>query len=192
MAFLGRTSPEKGLDDAIRIAKLTGIPLKIAAKVDRADTEYFNSVIQPLLNDPLIEFIGEIGYAEKNEFLGNALALIFPINWPEPFGIVMIEALACGTPVVAYPRGSVPEVIEDGVSGFLVPDAEAAAHAVLNLHRIKRSVCRKRFERRFSAARMAQDYLAIYKRLLSDVPGSVALAAGDLNWMKQESPSSTT
>jgi glycosyltransferase involved in cell wall biosynthesis len=192
LAFLGRTSPEKGLDEAIRIAKLTGIPLKIAAKVDRADTEYFNSVIQPLLNDPLIQFIGEIGYAEKNEFLGNALALLFPINWPEPFGIVMIEALACGTPVVAYPRGSVPEVIEDGVSGFLVPDAQAAAQAVLNLHRIKRAVCRKRFERRFSAARMAQDYLAIYKRLLSDVPGSVALAAGDLHWMKQESPSSTT
>ncbi len=192
LAFLGRTSPEKGLDEAIRIAKCVGIPLKIAAKIDQADVEYFNTVIKPLLDHPLIEFVGEIGYAEKNEFLGNALAFLFPVNWPEPFGIVMIESLACGTPVIAYPHGSVPEVIEDGKTGYLVQDARAAARAVLNIHQISRATCRAQFEERFTAPRMARDYLAIYERLLKSNADSLALDPGDLNWMKLESPSSTT
>ena len=148
LAFLGRTSPEKGLDRAIQIAKRVGMPLKIAAKIDRADQQYFEAVIKPLLADRLVEFIGEIGYSGKNAFLGNAAALLFPINWPEPFGIVMIEAMACGTPVVAYPFGSVPEVIENGVTGFLVRDVESAARAVENIGKIARTKCRQAFEER--------------------------------------------
>jgi glycosyltransferase involved in cell wall biosynthesis len=165
LAFLGRISPEKGVDRAIEIASLAGVPLKIAAKVDRADQEYFETKIKARLNNPLVEFIGEIGYPHKNEFLGNALALLFPINWPEPFGLVMIEALACGTPVIAYPCGSVPEIIEEGRTGFLVNDAQAAAKAVEHVSKISREECRRRFEERFSSTRMANDYLAVYKKL---------------------------
>ena len=120
MAFLGRVSPEKGLDHAIKIAIRSGKKLKIAAKIDRADRDYFQEKIKPLLNHPLIEFVGEIGACRKGEFLGNAMALLFPVNWPEPFGLVMIEAMACGTPVIAYPCGSVPEIVLHGVTGFIV------------------------------------------------------------------------
>jgi len=192
LAFLGRTSPEKGLDHAIQIAKRVGMPLKIAAKIDRADEQYFSAVIKPMLDNPLIEFIGEIGYSEKSEFLGNAAALLFPINWPEPFGIVMIEAMACGTPVIAYPFGSVPEVIENGVTGFLVRDVNSAAHAVQRISKIDRAQCRRRFEERFTSARMAQEYLAIYDRIISGAIAPVLPTDGDLSWTKSTSASSTT
>ena len=192
LAFLGRTSPEKGLDKAIEIAKLCDMPLKIAAKIDRVDLEYFNTVIKPLLKHPLIEFVGEIGYPEKIDFLGNAAALLFPIQWPEPFGIVMIEAMACGTPVIAYPRGSVPEVIEDGLTGFIVSDDKEAEEAIRNVERFNRRNCRKRFEQRFTDVRMAQDYLAIYERLVQGEEAPLAVTDGVLSWMKLESPSSTT
>src|SRR5206468_5906624 len=146
LAFLGRISPEKGLDEAIKIAQLVGMPLRVAAKIDRADQEYFETCIKSRLHDPLIEFTGEIGYPEKNDFLGDAAALLFPINWPEPFGLVMIEAMACGTPVVAYPYGSVPEVIEDGITGFIVPDVEGAVQALKSIETFDRGMCRWRFE----------------------------------------------
>ncbi len=192
LAFLGRVSPEKGVDQAIDIAKRAGMPLKIAAKVDRADKEYFEAFIKPMLNSELIEFIGEISDLEKNEFLGNASALLFPINWSEPFGIVLIEAMACGVPVIAYPRGSVPEIIEDGVSGRLVDNADQAANALKDLSAIDRRKCRKAFERRFSVKRMAHDYLTIYDRIVKREPEALALTDGDLRWMKLEPPSSTT
>jgi glycosyltransferase involved in cell wall biosynthesis len=163
LAFLGRICPEKRPDRAIEIAIRTNLPLKIAAKVDRADRAYFNAVIRPLLNHPLVEYIGEIGEQEKGEFLGEARALLFPIDWPEPFGLVMIEALACGTPVIAYRHGSVPEVLEHGVTGFIVSDQDEAVRAVANLDQISRSQCRATFERRFSARRMADDYVALYQ-----------------------------
>ncbi|MFY9559329.1 MAG: glycosyltransferase family 4 protein [Terriglobales bacterium] len=178
LAFLGRISPEKGVDRAIEIASLAGVPLKIAAKVDRADQEYFETKIQPLLNNPLVELIGEIGYPDKNDFLGNALALLFPINWPEPFGLVMIEAIACGTPVIAHPCGSVPEIIEEGRTGILVDDAQGAAKAVEHVSKISREGCRRRFEERFGATRMAKDYLAVYKRLTRRVPEVLHLGNG--------------
>ncbi|GIW53269.1 MAG: glycosyl transferase [Gemmatimonadales bacterium] len=167
LAFLGRISPEKRVDRAIQIALRTGLDLKIAAKVDRVDKEYFESVIRPLLREPGIEYLGEIGEGEKDEFLGNALALLFPIDWPEPFGLVMIEALACGTPVIAYRRGSVPEVLDHGVTGFIVHGLEDAVRAVEEVHKIDRARCRAVFEERFSARRMAQDYLAIYQNILA-------------------------
>lgn len=192
LAFLGRISPEKGVNRAIEIAKRAGIPLKIAAKIDRGDMEYFQTVIKPLLKHPLVEFIGEIGYPEKNDFLGNAMALLFPICWPEPFGLVMIEAMACGTPVIAYPNGSVPEIMEDGVTGFVVPDVASASKAVHQLHTLDRKICRQRFEERFSAARMAQDYLAIYEKLSCSEPEALELNHGELSWIKLASPSSTT
>jgi glycosyltransferase involved in cell wall biosynthesis len=192
LAFLGRTSPEKGILPAIEIAKRVGMPLKIAAKVDKADLDYFNQCVKPALNHPLIEFVGEIGFGEKNEFLGNAAALLFPIDWPEPFGIVLIEAMACGLPTIAYPFGSVPELLEDGVNGFIVNNIEEAAEAVRKLDTIERSLCRLRFEERFTAKRMAKDYLAIYDRILKREPASVRLDDGDFSWMKLASPSSTT
>ena len=170
LAFLGRTSPEKGLDQAIEIARRAAVPLKIAAKIDRADQVYFDTVIKPLLNGPGVEFLGEIGHSEKNEFLGGALALLAPVQWSEPFGLVMIEAMACGTPVIAYPRGSVPEVVEDGLSGFIVRSAQQAAEAVKVLPALSRKRCRNYFERRFSAERMCADYLAVYDRLLEKAP----------------------
>jgi glycosyltransferase involved in cell wall biosynthesis len=178
LAFLGRISPEKGVDQAIAIAKQAGMELKIAAKVDRADQEYFNTVIKPLLRHPLVDFIGEIGYPEKNDFLGNAYALLFPIDWPEPFGLVMIEAMGCGTPVIAYPRGSVSEVMEDGLTGFVVRDIDAAVKALARVPQLDRILIRERFEQRFSAARMAQDYVRIYKRLIGDEAAALTLAEG--------------
>ncbi len=192
LAFLGRVSPEKGLDHAIEIAKRSGIPLKIAAKIDRADRDFFEVRIKPLLDHGLVEYIGEIREHEKNEFLGGAAALLFPINWEEPFGIVMIEAMACGVPVIAYPRGSVAEIIEDGTSGRLVHDIDSAVEAVARLSELDRYVCRCRFEERFTAKRMAEDYLTIYQGLAKAEPKSMALTDGDLSWMNLESPSSTT
>src|SRR5205823_12566022 len=183
LAFLGRTSPEKGLDRAIEIAKAAEMPLKIAAKIDRADQEYFETVIQPLLTDD-IEFIGEIGYPEKNDFLGNASALLFPIAWPEPFGIVLIEAMACGTPVIAYPFGSVPELVEDGVSGYVVPDQMNAVEAVRGIERIDRRKIRKHFENNFTADRMALEYLKIYERMVNRKKTPLTATSGVLNWMK--------
>jgi glycosyltransferase involved in cell wall biosynthesis len=167
LAFLGRISPEKGVDRAIEIAKRTGLPLKIAAKVDKVDADYFETRIKPLLADPLVEFVGEIGEAEKDRFLGEAAAMLFPIDWPEPFGLVMIEAMACGTPVVAFARGSVPEVMRDGVSGFVVEDLEAAVRAVPRALVLPRAACRAYFEERFRVARMAEDYVEIYERILA-------------------------
>ena len=178
LAFLGRISPEKGLDEAIKIAQLVGMPLRVAAKIDRADQEYFETCIKSRLHDPLIEFTGEIGYPEKNDFLGDAAALLFPINWPEPFGLVMIEAMACGTPVIAYPRGSVPEIVDDGITGFLVHNAEEAAKAVGGIGAIERRSCRRRFEERFSARRMSEDYLALYERLVNGQSEPIAVTDG--------------
>jgi glycosyltransferase involved in cell wall biosynthesis len=167
LAFLGRISPEKGVEQAIAIAQQVGMPLKIAAKVDRKDREYFQEVVQPLLQqNSLVEYIGEVGGDNKDAFLGEAYALLFPIDWPEPFGLVMIEAMACGTPVIACPRGSVPEVLEDGVTGWIVEGIEEAAQAVGRVPTLSRARCRQVFEERFSASRMAHDYLQIYERLL--------------------------
>lgn len=166
LAFLGRISPEKRPDRAIRIARQAGIPLKIAAKVDRVDRAYFEQRIQPLLDEgPGVEFIGEIGERDKAAFLGDALALLFPIDWSEPFGLVMIEAMACGTPTIAWRCGSVPEVIEDGVSGFIVDSEAAAVAAVGKCADHDRRLCRLAFERRFTAARMARDYVEVYRGL---------------------------
>lgn len=164
-AFLGRISPEKRLDRAIAIAQAVGLPLRIAAKVDEADRHYFESCIRPLLDDPLVEFIGEIDQAHKNEFLGGARALLFPIDWPEPFGIVMIEAFACGTPVIAYPGGSVAEVMQDGVTGCIVNDQQQAIAAAAEIERIDRRRCREVFEQRFTAQVMATRYLEVYRKL---------------------------
>ncbi len=191
LAFLGRVSPEKGLDEAIKIASRAGMPLKIAAKIDPVDRAYFEQEIKPLLKCSLVDFIGEIGHDEKNSFLGNAAALLFPINWPEPFGLVMIEALACGTPVIAYRRGSVPEIIKDGVVGFIVSDAEGAAQAVNKIDQIDRHRCRNYFERYFSDERMAAEYLTIYQRLLRKKPTALTIDDGVLSWTDLE-PNTTT
>jgi len=164
LAFLGRISPEKRVDRAIEIAIRAGMPLKIAAKVDKADREYFEQ-IKVLLNHPLVEYIGEVNEREKDELLGHAYALLFPIDWPEPFGIVMIEAMACGTPVIAFRNGSVPEVMRDGKTGFIVEDIHQAVSAVERIGEISRVACRQEFENRFSARRMANDYLQIYRQL---------------------------
>jgi len=165
LAFLGRMSPEKGPERAIAIAKAVGMPLKMAAKVDPADKVYFETEIRPLLDHPLIEFIGEIGDADKSAFLGGAEALLFPIEWPEPFGLVMIEAMSCGTPVIAYPYGSAPEVVEDGVTGYLVDDVAGAVAAVSRLGALDRAAIRRRFEKRFSAHAMAKAYVSLYAQL---------------------------
>ena len=165
-AFLGRISPEKGPDKAIEIAARTGIPLRMAAKIDAADQRYWDQVIAPMVAaHPNVEFIGEINEFQKADFLGNARALLFPICWPEPFGLVMIEAMACGTPVIALAHGSVPEVIDHGVSGFVVNSVEEAIAAANAVGTLDRPAIRKRFEQRFTAARMARDYLAAYRRL---------------------------
>jgi glycosyltransferase involved in cell wall biosynthesis len=166
LAFLGRFSPEKRAEDAIEIARRVGLPLKIAAKVARCDREYFDGTISPLLKQKHVEYVGEIGEQEKDEFLGKALALLFPIDWPEPFGLVMIEALACGTPVIARGRGSVPEIIDDGITGFVFEEVGEAVQAVVRLSEVSRKRCRQTFDERFTARRMAQDYLKVYQRLI--------------------------
>jgi glycosyltransferase involved in cell wall biosynthesis len=165
-AFLGRVSPEKRVDRAIAIATELGLPLKIAAKVDAADRDYHHSSIAPLLDNPLVEFVGEIGDDRKSEFLGNARGLLFPIDWPEPFGLVMIEAMACGTPILAFRCGSVPEVIDEGVTGFIVDDMRSAIAAARRLHSLSRERVRQVFEQRFTARRMATQYLELYRRAL--------------------------
>jgi len=165
LAFLGRISPEKRVDRAIAIARSVGLPLKIAAKVDRADESYFKREIVPLLDQPGVEFIGEIDERQKSHFLGEARALLFPIAWPEPFGLVMIEALATGTPVLAFRNGSVPEVIEHGHTGFIVDDESAAVDAVGALAHVDRAACRRAFEKRFSVTRMAHDYVEVYRSM---------------------------
>jgi glycosyltransferase involved in cell wall biosynthesis len=166
VAFLGRISPEKRPDRAIAIARSLGVPLKIAAKVDRADDVYFRTHIEPLLNVPGVEFIGEINEHQKTQFLGEAQALLFPVDWPEPFGLSMIEAMACGTPVLAFRCGSVPEIIEDGLTGAIVDTMEQALVALPHVMALDRKKVRKRFEQRFSATRMAKDYVDVYRSLL--------------------------
>ena len=168
LAFLGRISPEKRLDRAIAIARQSGTPLKIAAKVDPADREYFAREIEPLLDHALVEFIGEIDDARKSNFLGGALALLFPIDWPEPFGLVMIEAMAAGTPVIAWRRGSVPEIIDEGVSGMIVSSLEEAVAAVRQIGRIDRRAVRESFEKRFTDSRMAADYIETFEMMLQE------------------------
>jgi glycosyltransferase involved in cell wall biosynthesis len=165
LAFIGRISPEKRLDRAIEIARRAGVELKIAAKVDTVDRDYFKDCIEPLLESPLIEFVGEIGEKDKNKFLGQARALLFPIDWPEPFGLAMIEALACGTPVIAWRNGSIPEIIDDGRTGFVTDNIEEAAQAVERIGEISRRHCREVFELRFTSTRMARDYVKLYERL---------------------------
>jgi glycosyltransferase involved in cell wall biosynthesis len=192
LAFLGRISPEKGLDRAIEIAIRSGMKLKVAAKIDRGDRDYFAREIRPLLDHPLIEFIDEITASEKQDFLGNAAALLFPIEWPEPFGLVMIEALACGTPVIAHPFGSVPEIIPDGVGGFLVRDIDEAVEAVKRLGEIDRRECRRHFELNFTDERMARDYVRLYNQLIRPKSASITVEEGALNWMEVESPTPST
>ena len=166
LAFLGRVSPEKAPDAAIRIAAKAGLPLKIAAKVDRVDEEYFKTTVEPLLAMGQVEFIGEIREDQKGDFLGNAAGLLFPIAWREPFGLVMIEAMACGTPVIAFENGSVPEVLEHGVTGFIVRSEQEAIEGVARIGALDRDRIRAEFERRFTAQRMAQNYLKVYSRLI--------------------------
>src|SRR5215472_14447460 len=177
LAFLGRISPEKRVDRAIEIAKRVGMPLKIAAKIDRVDKDYFDSDIAPLLRDPLVEFVGEISDGDKDKFLGNAYALLFPIDWPEPFGLVMIEAMACGTPVVAYRDGAVPEVMKEGHTGFVVEGLEDAVEAVRRVSQLSRKRCRDVFEKRFTATRMAHDYVRIFERLIESNDEKIPEAA---------------
>jgi glycosyltransferase involved in cell wall biosynthesis len=167
LAFLGRISPEKRVDNAIEIARQIGMPLKIAAKIDKVDRDYFNTTIKPLFNDKNIEYIGEIGEKEKNKFLGNAYALLFPIDWPEPFGLVMIEAMACGTPVIACRNGSVPEIMEEGKTGFIVKTVDEAVEAVKQIPTLSRKRCREVFEEKFTATHMAINYLKIYQSLIA-------------------------
>ena len=173
LAFLGRISPDKGVSDSIDIAHRVGMPLKIAAKIDPTDRAYFDEVIAPTLNDPLVEYVGEIGEADKGVFLGEALAVLFPIRWPEPFGLVMIEAMATGTPVIAFPQGSVREIIEDGVTGIVVDNVNSAVASVPRAASLDRAMIRKRFEARFSAERMAQDYLSFYKAIHAERSASL-------------------
>lgn len=167
LAFIGRISPEKGVDKAIEIAIQANCPLKIAAKVDREDQQYYKENIERLLAHPLIEYVGEINEKQKTSFLGNAMALLFPIDWIEPFGLVMIEAMSCGTPVIAFKKGSVPEVIKNGVSGFMVETQEEALHAVSAIARLSRREVRRVFEERFTANRMATDYVQLYELIIA-------------------------
>ena len=170
LAFLGRISPEKGCDRAIEIARRAGMPIKIAAKVDNADRAYFERVVKHLLNEPHVEYVGEIDESQKDEFLGNAYAVLFPIDWPEPFGLVMIEAMSVGTPVVAFSRGSTPEIMIEGKTGYLVNDVDEAVEAVQKVQWLDRAECRAIFEERFSSRRMAQDYLKAYAQIIDAGP----------------------
>jgi glycosyltransferase involved in cell wall biosynthesis len=171
LAFLGRISPEKRLDRAVEIARRTGLRLKVAAKIYPEERDYYQQTIEPLLHEcrSFVEFVGEVGGRKKDEFLGNAYAMLFPIDWPEPFGLVMIEALACGTPVIGWRCGSVPEIITEGITGFVVDSIDEAVEAVRRVEWLDRLQCRKVFEERFNSARMAQDYLQVYRRLAHSV-----------------------
>lgn len=166
--FVGRVSPEKRLDRAIEIAVRCGKPIYIGAKIDVADEAYFAEIIEPMLRHPLVNYLGEINETEKRELLSHAAALLFPVDWPEPFGLVMIEAFACGTPVIAYPNGSVPEIMQDGVTGFIVNNQEAAVRAAARIGLVDRKICRELFEQRFTAARMADNYLRAYERIIHE------------------------
>ena len=170
LAFLGRISPEKRLDRAIEIARAVGFPLKIAAKVDAVDVEYFEDKIKPLLNGDDIQFVGEISDRDKTQFLGEASALLFPIDWPEPFGMVMIEAMACGTPVLAFDHGSVREVVDEGITGFIVDSVESGIATIPRLLALDRSRVRRQFDERFTAASMAKSYVALYARAFAATP----------------------
>jgi glycosyltransferase involved in cell wall biosynthesis len=170
LAFLGRISPEKMVDRAIRIAERCGLPIKIAAKIDKVDRDYFEEKIRPLMSLPFVEYIGEITDEQKSAFLSGAIALLVPIDWPEPFGLVMIEALACATPVVAFNRGAVPEIVEDGLTGFIVEDETSAVGAIGQLSTLSREQVRTRFEERFTARRMASEYLEAYRKLAAAGP----------------------
>ena len=181
VAFLGRISPEKRPDRAIRIARAAGIPLKIAAKIDKVDEDYFRNDILPLIDGPEVEFIGEINERDKTKFLGEAAALLFPVDWPEPFGLVMIEAMACGTPVLAFRCGSIPEIIEDGITGKVVNSELEAIAALPEILSYDRRAVRRRFEERFTAARMAKDYVGSYRRLLKTRTSGAKLRQVDLN-----------
>jgi glycosyltransferase involved in cell wall biosynthesis len=178
-AFLGRIAPEKGVDRAIRISQHCGMPLKIAAKVDRVDQDYFDEQIQPMIKGGNVEYIGEITDKDKSEFLSGAIVLLVPIDWPEPFGLVMIEAMACGTPVIAFNRGSVPEVIDDGLTGFIVEDINGAIGAVDRLSHLSREKIRRHFEQHFTARRMAQDYLSVYRKLADSLAPHLRLVTDD-------------
>ena len=178
-AFLGRIAPDKGVDRAIRIAQHCGVPLKIAAKVDNVDRDYYQEKIRPLLDATKTEYIGEISDGEKSAFLSGAIALLVPIDWPEPFGLVMIESMACGTPVIAFNRGSVPEVVDDGLTGFIVEDEISAIGAVDRLSQLPRDMVRRRFEQRFTARRMAQDYLAVYRNLIEGASSRLRLVVDE-------------
>lgn len=177
LAVLGRIAPEKGVDRAISIAIRCGIPLKIAAKIDRADEEYYHERIRPMMDHPLVDYIGEISDHEKSDFLSGAIGLMVPIDWPEPFGLVMIEAMACGTPVIAFNRGSVAEIVDDGKTGFVVEDDTSAVAVVDRLSVLDRAVIRKEFEKRFTARRMALDYLETYRELMDDVEPHIKLVS---------------
>src|ERR1700722_9249638 len=178
LAVLGRIAPEKGVDRAIKIALRCGIPLKNAPKVDRADQEYYDELIKPLIeSSPLIEYIGEVGDHEKSNFLSGAIGLLLPIDWPEPFGLVMIESMACGTPIIAYNRGSAPEIIDEGLTGFIVEDGIGAVAAVRRLAQLDRAAVRKQFEARFTARRMALDYLAAYRSLMQAAEPRIKLVS---------------
>jgi len=180
LAFLGRIAPEKRVDIAIHVAEHVGMPLKIAAKIDKADRDYYEEEIRDLIDSPCVEYIGEIGDHEKSDFLSGAVALLVPIDWPEPFGLVIIEAMACGTPVIAFNRGSVPELIDEGVTGFIVEDEAGMIGAVDRLAHLSRPAIRKRFEERFTARRMALDYLSAYRSLMeSGTPRLRVVAEAD-------------
>ncbi|RLT27924.1 MAG: glycosyltransferase family 4 protein [Chloroflexi bacterium] len=178
LAFMGRFSPEKGFHDAVEMARRIGMPLRVAAKIEPINQDYFDEVVRPLLLDPLVDWVGEVSDAEKQDFLGNAAALLFPIAWPEPFGMVMIEAMACGTPTIAYRAGSVPEVIEDGRSGFVVRGVDEAVAALDRLGTFDRQACRAAFDERFTVERMAADYVRIYADLIGEQQPAAALSAG--------------
>jgi glycosyltransferase involved in cell wall biosynthesis len=167
-AFVGRISPEKGCDRAIEIAVACDMPIRIAAKVDENDRKYFDEVIEPMLDHPLVTFVGEIGDEAKNDFIGNARAFLMPVDWPEPFGLVLIESLACGTPVIAYSHGSIPELLDHGTTGYIVSDQQQAIAAARRIHDIDRAACRAAFDRRFTSEVMARNYLALYRELAAD------------------------
>jgi glycosyltransferase involved in cell wall biosynthesis len=190
LAFLGRISPEKRPDRAIRIARAAGIPLRIAAKVDKIDEDYFRNEILPLIDGPAVEFIGEINEREKAQFLGDASALLFPVDWPEPFGLVMIEAMACGTPVLAFRCGSIPEVIENGITGKVVDSEEGALAALPEILSYNRRAVRQRFEERFTTTRMAQEYVTVYRRMLKAHTAGAKLHRAGLNGGNGSTPMS--